>query len=190
MAEDVAARFEAVAVPHLDAVYRMARKLSGSDAVADDLTQETFTRAFRAFHQFELRQFGPKPWLFKILHNVFYTHVGRDRRQPTLLDDVDFDHFSAELDSAQLDGDSGSSGINWDRFDQELKHAVEALQPEYSEVLLLWALEDLSYKEIAEVCTCPVGTVMSRLYRARQLLGERLKDYAQEQNLSMERFES
>lgn len=186
--DDETSRFEDVALPHLDAVYRMARKLSGGDADAEDLVQETFTRAFKAFRRFELRQFGAKPWLFKILHNAFYTQVGKNRRQPTLLDDVDFDHFADELDGAQFDGGAGAK-IDWDGVDQEIKHSVAGLQSEYREVLLLWALEDLSYKEIAEVCGCPVGTVMSRLYRARQLLGRQLSDYAKGHNVSMERFE-
>lgn len=180
--------FEEVALPHLDAVYRMARKLAGGEADAEDLVQETFTRAFKAFRRFELRQFGPKPWLFKILHNAFYTQAGKNRRQPTLLDDVDFDHFTDELDNAQFESGAGAR-INWDGVDQEIKQAIEGLQVEYREVLVLWALEDLSYKEIADVCGCPVGTVMSRLYRARQLLGQKLGDYARNHNVSMERFE-
>ena len=166
----------------------MARRLAGTEAEAEDLVQETYTRALRAFGQFELREFGAKPWLFKILHNVFYTYTGRARRQPTLLDDVDFDNFSAELDNAQLD-DGSAPAIDWDNCDEELKHAIDELQPEYRTVLLLWALEDLSYKEIADVCRCAIGTVMSRLYRARQLLGTRLRDYARERNLSTERFD-
>ncbi len=187
MSQPTVKRFEDVAMPHLDAVYRMARRLASSEAEAEDLVQETYTRALKGFGQFELREFGAKPWLFKILHNQFYTHAGRSRRQPTLLDDVDFDNFTAELDDAQLD-DISADSFDWDSCDEELKHAMEELQPEYRTVLLLWALEDLSYKEIAEVCRCAVGTVMSRLYRARQLLGQKLSTYAQQRNLSTERF--
>ncbi len=184
------ARFEDVALPHLDAVYRMARRLAGNGTEAEDLVQDTFVRAFRAFDQFELRSFGAKPWLLKILHNVFYTSAGRARRQPTLLDDVDFDKFAAELDQAQVYEDVEGSPFDWDQFDEELKDAVESLQPEYRTVLLLWALEDMSYKEIAEVCRCAVGTVMSRLYRARQLLGQKLRTYAAERNLDTTRFDT
>jgi RNA polymerase sigma-70 factor (ECF subfamily) len=188
LASTLAARFEKVVLPHLDAVYRMARRLARSDSEAEDLVQETFVRALRAFDQFELRAFGAKPWLFKILHNVFYTRAGRARRQPTLLDDVDFDHFAAELDEAQTD-ESTAGTLDWERCDQELKQAVETLQPEYRSVLLLWAVEEKSYQEIAEICRCAVGTVMSRLYRARQLLGKKLRSYAVERNLSTERFD-
>ncbi len=180
--------FEAVVLPHLDAVYRMARVLASHDAEAEDLVQETFTRAFRAFERFELREYGPRPWLLRILHNVFCTAKGKQRREPTLLDDVDFDSFADELDHVSLLPTTVDT-INWDLFDEELKSAVARLQPEYRVVLLLWAIEELSYKEIAEVCGCALGTVMSRLYRARQLLGQRLRDYARGRKLDTQRFD-
>lgn len=179
--------FEEVALPHLDAVYQMARRLCRNEAEAEDLAQEAYLRAYKAFGRFDLRSYGAKPWLLKILHNVFYTHKGKQRRQPTLLDDVDFDSFAAELDSPTPVVD-GVSSIRWDEVDEELKEAVAALPEDYREVLLLWSIEEMAYKEIAEVCGCPVGTVMSRLYRARQLLGRKLVDYASEHNLSKDRF--
>ncbi len=183
-----AKRFEEIALPHLDAVHRMARRLSGGTSDAEDLVQETFARAFRAFDEFELREYGAKPWLLRILHNVFYTHAAKSRREPTLLDDVDFDRFADELDESAA-GSGGPRDVAWDRFDQEIKWAVEGLSPEYRSVLLLWALEELSYKEIAHVCGCAIGTVMSRLYRARQLVGRALREYAEQRKLSTERFE-
>ena len=181
-------RFESVALPHLDAVYRMARVLASGEGEADDLVQETYVRAYRAFDRFELREYGPRPWLLRILYNVFCTAKGKQRREPTLLDDVDFDHFAEELDRAPLEPVSVEA-INWEHFDEELKNAVARLQPEYRGVLLLWAIEELSYKEIAAVCGCALGTVMSRLYRARKLLAQRLQEYARERNLSTERFD-
>ena len=182
------ARFEQLVLPHLDAVHRVARSLASSGAEADDLVQETFVRAFRGFGTFELREYGAKPWLLRILHNAFYTLKGKERRQPTLLEDVDFDRFADELDDADVEPVSAGS-INWDHFDQELKQAVLELQPEYRAVLLLWAVEGLSYKEIATACDCALGTVMSRLYRARQLLGRKLRPYANERRWRGARLE-
>ncbi len=179
-------RFEAVAIPHLDAVHRMACTLARNRADADDLVQETFVRAFRAFGRFELRAYGARPWLLKILHNVFYTTKGRRRRE-LLLEDVDFDRF-ADVSNGNGAKVASAETVNWDDFDEELKVAVGQLQPEYRVALLLWSIEGLSYKEIAEVCDCALGTVMSRLYRARQVLGKQLRDYAQERKLSTERF--
>jgi len=183
------ARFEEIAIPHLDAVHRMARALTRNQAEAEDLVQEVFVRALRAFGRFELREYGARPWLLRILHNVFYTTRGGRRREPILLEDVDFDRFTDERSA--VNGDLASvDSLNWDEFDEELKAAVDQLQPEYRTVLLLWSIEGLSYKEIAETCQCALGTVMSRLYRARQLLGRLLRDYAQDHKLSTERFDS
>ena len=175
-------RFEEVALPHLDSVYRLARSLTRSEAEAQDLVQETYIRAYRAFSGFELREYGPKPWLFRILYNAFYTLRGRQKRQPTLLDDVDFDQFAhGSGDREDVDLASGAFGVlNWEQIDDEIKSALERLQPEYRAVLLLWSFEDLSYKEIAEVCDCALGTVMSRLFRARRILARELVDYARE----------
>lgn len=188
MEDSLKARFEELALPHLDAVLGMARTLARNSTEADDLVQETFIRAFRAFKGFELREYGAKPWLLKILHNVFYSRRTKERRAPTLLDDVDFDSFMDEIGEGEV-GSTPPAEIDWDRFDEEIKHAVSALPEEYREVLLLWALQDLSYKEIAEVCGCATGTVMSRLYRGRQQMGKSLRDYARERNVSSERFD-
>lgn len=185
---DVRARFEKLALPHLAAVYRMACVLTRDSVEAEDLAQETFIRAFRAFGRFELRDYGTRPWLLRILHNVFYTARGKRHKEPRLLDDIDFDHFADELDGAAADPGSAEN-INWECFDEELKSAVNQLRPEYRAVLLLWSIEGLSYKEIAEVCDCALGTVMSRLYRARQLLGRWLQEYARDRKLNTKRFD-
>ncbi len=173
---------------HLDAVYRMACALTRNQVEAEDHVQETFIRAFHAFERFELRTYGARPWLLRILRNVFYAAKARQRLEPILLDDLDFDSFAEEADDPVLDPGSLET-INWDEFDEELKTAVDELRPEYRVVLLLWAVEELSYKEIAKVCDCPLGTVMSRLYRARQSLGKQLREYARERKLSTKRFD-
>ena len=184
---DTKARFETHALPHLDVVYRMALTMASNESEAEDLAQETFARAFAAFDRFELRKFGLRPWLLRILYNTSCTARGKRRREPTLLDDVDFDHFADELDSEPPP--TSVDEINWEHFDEEVKLAVADLPPEYRTVLLLWAIERLTYREIAEVCECAMGTVMSRLYRARRLLGRQLGEYARDRKLSTERFE-
>jgi RNA polymerase sigma-70 factor, ECF subfamily len=172
-----ARQFNELALPHLDVVYRVALKLSGRASEADDLVQETFLRAYRSFRTFELRDYGAKPWLLKILHNVFFTHRGQKQRAPALLEDVGVDEVTAGEEMEPI-GPLGLGEMNWEGFDDELKHAVEKLAPEYRSVLTLWALGDLSYKEIADVLDIALGTVMSRLYRARKQLTETLKEYA------------
>lgn len=180
-------RFEQHALPHLDMVYCMARTLTGDEFDAEDLSQETFARAFRGFDRFELREYGARPWLLRILYNVFYSQQMKHYREHTLLDDVDFDHFADELDGEEWDTDTADS-INWDNIDEELKRAVARLQPAHRNVILLWSIEGLSYKEIAHVCDCAIGTVMSRLYRARQLLKRELLGYARDRRTNTERL--
>jgi len=186
MADETRERFEALAMPHLDTVFRVARSLALDENEADDLTQETYVRAFRAFDGFELREYGAKPWLLRILHNVFYSAAGKKRRRPTLLDDVDFDHFEDELHHERTEPLSLET-FDWEKIDEELKSALNELQEEYRTVLLLWGVEGLSYKEIAVACDCAMGTVMSRLSRARQILGRNLREYAEARRLSTKR---
>ncbi len=179
-------QFEAVVLCHLDLVYRIARTLSRDSHEAEDLVQETFLRAHSAFDRFDLREYGAKPWLLKILHNVFFTRRGQSKRAPSLLDDVSFDDFAAEIEREDLPVLEGGQ-VDWEHFDEELKRAVESLSPEYRSVLMLWSLGDLSYKEIAQVLDCALGTVMSRLYRARQLLSTGLSDYARQRGVRARR---
>ena len=182
-------QFERVALPHLDSVYRMARRLTRDGTEVEDLVQETFAQACRSFNTFELRDYGAKPWLLRILYNVFCTSVRKRRRGPLLFDHVTLDSFVEELDSAQLEPLT-SENVDWDGMDEEIKHAVEQLNPDHRIVLLLWALEGSSYREIAAVCDCPIGTVMGRLYRARQTLWKYLRAYARDRRIDTKRFES
>ena len=155
----------------------MALRLSGNATEAEDLVQDTLLRAYRAFDRFELREFGAKAWLFKILHHAFLNQAGRAGRDPTLLQDVDFDAFAAELEREPLP-QLADGQMDWDGFDDDLKRAIGQLAPEYRSVLLMWGLGDLTYKEIARILGVAIGTVMSRLYRARQALGQTLAEYA------------
>lgn len=169
--------FEGLVLPHFDLVYRLAYKLTGDVHEAEDLVQEVFLKARRSFGGFELRDYGAKPWLLKIMHNAYLTRRGVAGRGPTLLDDLSLNDFAADFEPQTLDS-LAPGRLNWDLFDEELKHAVEKLAPEYRMVLLLWALGDMSYKEIAQVLGIAIGTVMSRLFRARRQLATALTEYA------------
>ena len=183
------ARFEAVALPHFDAIYRLARALAASDSEADDLVQETFVRAFQGFGGFELREYGARPWLYRILHNTFCTFKVKQRREPSSSDLMDVEPYGPVADGASgWDGETKS--VNWEHFDEEIKSAVDQLPTDYRTALLLWSIEGYSYKEIADICDCALGTVMSRLYRARRLMGKHLRDYARDRKWPTDRFES
>ena len=171
--------FENLALEHLEAVYRLGLQLVRHPDEASDLVQETYLKALRVADRFEEQGGGIRPWLFKILHNVFYSRLARAKRAPMSVD---------ELHGAMADtpgpGEPGPawdlSSLDWDHVDERIKTAIEDLRPEYRTVLLLWAVEGLKYREIAEIQEIPIGTVMSRLHRARAILADQLADLAEE----------
>jgi len=176
--------FRQLAVAELESVYRMAFYLARRADDASDLVQETYLRAFKAESRFELREQGVRPWLFKILHNVFYTKVGRQRREPTLAEDLQHEAVAKELDSPSPVWDLAT--MDWEQVDERIKHAIDQLPPHYRDVLLLWAVEGLKYREIAHVLDIALGTVMSRLYRARAILSQELSGLATELGIRVE----
>ncbi len=171
--------FEKLALDHLEAVYRLALQLVRHPDEASDLVQETYLKALRVAERFEEQGGGIRPWLFKILHNVFYTRLAKARRQPFSVDEL---HGASSEDPAPDEPgparDLGS--LDWEHVDERLKTAIENLRSEYRTVLLLWAVEGLKYREIAEVQGIPIGTVMSRLHRARSILADQLAELAEE----------
>ena len=179
-------KFEESVLCHLDVVYRMARTMSRDPNEADDLVQETFLRAHKAFDRFDLREFGAKPWLLKILHNVFLTRKGQSVRHPTLSDDMRFDEIAAEVEQPDLTG-VDFARLATDHLDDDMNKALQGLSSQYRTVLMLWALGDLSYKEIGDVLGIAIGTVMSRLFRARQVLAVSLADYATKRGFGAQR---
>jgi RNA polymerase sigma-70 factor (ECF subfamily) len=155
--------FEAQALPHLDAAYNLARWLSRSPADADDIVQEAMLRAFRAFDGF--RGGDIKPWLLTIVRNCS-RNVGADtkRRGHTPLPQEDA-LLSPEPTPETLALQASES--------RKLNETIALLPNEFREVLILREMEDMSYREIADATGVPIGTVMSRLARARAMLKEK-----------------
>ena len=176
------AAFRALALEELDAVYRMAMHLARNPDEAADLVQETYLKALKAEERFELRDpvKGVRPWLFKILHNTFYSRIERQGRAPALMEEMGQEVGSNGQDEAPA---WDLASLDWEQVDERLKAAIDELKPVYREVLLLWAIEGLKYREIAGVVDVPLGTVMSRLYRARAILSEKLTDLAAESGI-------
>ncbi len=169
--------FEQLALPHLDVVYRVARRLVRDAHEAEDLVQETYLKACRAFERFELRDMGVRPWLLKILHNTYLNRATRQARGPRTMD-------QQTLDETQVAPDLRSPPeLDYEQLDEEVKQALDTLSPEFRGVLLLWATMEFSYQEIADILDVPIGTVMSRLHRARQQLVGRLEAFAREHGL-------
>ncbi len=171
-------QFEKLAMEHLDMLYRVARRMTRDAHRAEDLVQETYLRAFRSAADFDLQEFGIRPWLIRILHNLHVSKGQRDKRQPASMEDE-------HLETAAVTHDAPAEST-WDGMDQQVKKAFDVLPEEYQEVMQLWAIEELSYKEIADALSVPLGTVMSRLHRARQRLSEQLKEYATREGIIRE----
>jgi RNA polymerase sigma factor (sigma-70 family) len=154
------ARFEQIVLPHLDAAYNLARWLAGNDHDAEDIVQEACIRAFRFVSG--CRNRDGRAWLLTIVRNTGFSWLKKYR--PRSVVSIEDDEF-AEIE------DKNGTASSFHRDDKEaLRAAVESLPMEFREALVLRELEGLSYKEIAEVAEVPVGTVMSRLARARRQL--------------------
>lgn len=158
--------FKALAVEQFDALYGLARRLSGDPGRAEDLVQETYLRALKARESFQLEEFGIRPWLMRILHNLYVTRSTRESRQPVAIEEEALERVPG--------GSRQTHGLAVDDMDQELVWAIDSLPESYRAVLLLWAVEEKSYAEIAEALSLPAGTVMSRLHRARKQICEHL----------------
>ena len=161
-------QFEQVVKPHLDAAYNLARWLVRNDHDAEDLVQESCLRAFKAISGY--RGGDARAWLLAIVRNACYTWMQkRINREP----DTDFDEAIHSTESTSLDAERALlAQVDRDR----LAAALEALPLEYRETLVLREIEGLSYKEISDVVGVPMGTVMSRLARARTWLRRRLTE--------------
>jgi RNA polymerase sigma-70 factor, ECF subfamily len=165
-------RFEELMLPHLDAALRLARWLSRSRAEAEDIVQEAFLRAYRSFDGF--RGDRAKPWLLAIVQNCHRDFLAK-RRNGVVVSFADMPAADEEpearlaRETAAQDDDPERAAIRNDERSR-MNAAIARLPIEYREVLVLREIEDLSYREIAAVIGIPMGTVMSRLARARALL--------------------
>ena len=163
-------RFERIVLPHLDAAYNLARWLVRNNADAEDLAQEAFLRAFKFFGGFHGG--NSRAWLLTIVRNTCYTWLQQNRAHEPATP------FDEEIHGAQ--GANPETILLEGADRQTLKQALEELPAEFREVIILRELEGMSYKEIAQVVDVPVGTVMSRLARARKRLQLRLNARGEE----------
>lgn len=169
--EEKARRFEEAALPHLDAAHNLALWLTRNDQDARDVVQEAYVRALRFFDGF--RGGDARCWLLTIVRRTAYTWLGRQRgaAAPVALDEMAY-----EAPESALGQPEARLAAKLDR--ESVRAAIDRLPPEFREALILRELEDLSYKEIAAVTQAPIGTVMSRLARARALLRQALAEGA------------
>lgn len=180
-AAELAARFERDAMPYLDQLYGAATRLTRNRQDAEDLVQETYAKAFAAFHQFQPGT-NLKAWLYRILNNTFISNYRKAQRQPLQADVAEVEdwqeyqasnHTSKGLQSAEAEAIENLP-------DSEIRDALAKLPEDRRLAVYLADVEGFAYREIAEIMDTPIGTVMSRLHRGREQLRELLADYAKD----------
>jgi RNA polymerase sigma factor (sigma-70 family) len=168
-AADKGARFRAVMLPHMDAAFTFARYLTRDPVAAEDIVQDAFLRAFRSFDSW--RGEAPKSWLLAIVRNCFLDSVATAAGR-TMLRDID-DNVG-DVPAELVEHHTPESALADKTEAAMLRLTIEQLPEPFRETLILRELEELSYKEIATIAQVPIGTVMSRLARARQMLADML----------------
>ncbi len=177
-------RFEADALEFIDQLYAAAMRMTRNPADAEDLVQETYTKAYSSFHQFTPGT-NLKAWLYRILTNTYINNYRKRQRQPQLSDSADVEDWQfARAESHTSSGLKSAEMVALENLpDSDVKNALSELAPDFRLAVYLADVEGFAYKEIAEIMGTPIGTVMSRLNRGRKQLRNLLHDYALERGL-------
>jgi RNA polymerase sigma-70 factor (ECF subfamily) len=170
-------------MPHLDAMYAMALRLTANPADAEDLVQDALVKSYRFFHRYQEGS-NIKAWLFKVMVNLFYNNLRKAKKDRRLqVEAASESSLERIISEASAAGGRPEQLLLGQLTEERMRQAVDELPEEFRVAVLLCDLYDFSYKEIAEILDCPVGTVMSRLYRGRRILQSKLFEYAVEQGI-------
>jgi len=163
--------FEDLAIQYMDSFYNTALRMTGDEVEAQDLVQDAYLRAYRFFDRFE-KGTNFRAWLFKIIRNIYINKYRKESQNPAMIDISDADLFGLVSIAERPENE-----IFDHLLDDDITKALDDLPEDFRLALLLSDIEEFSYKEIADILDCPIGTVMSRLHRGRKMLRKRLYKY-------------
>jgi RNA polymerase sigma-70 factor (ECF subfamily) len=171
------ARFESEMLPHIKPLYHFAYRLTGNEDDSNDLVQDTYLKAYRFFFSFELGS-NSKAWLFRILKNSFINNYRKSTKEPAKIDYEEAEMFLQTGKAAYSDSIDLRDKLFHGLVGDEISNALNSLPVDFKTVIILCDIEEFTYEEIAAITDIPIGTVRSRLHRARKMLKEKLISYA------------
>ena len=171
--------FEEEIIPHLDAMYNFALRLTSDPSDAEDLVQDTIVKAFRFFSSYE-KGTNAKAWLFRILKNSYINNYRKKSKKPNQVDYDEVATFYETIRAERTDTSDLEDKMFRDLIDDDISNALDELPEDFRTVVLLCDVEGFTYEEIANMLDVPIGTIRSRLHRGRNLLKSQLMEYAKE----------
>ncbi len=169
--------FQDEMIPHLDAIYNFALRLTADPNDAEDLVQDTIVKAFRFFNSYE-KGTNAKAWLFRILKNSYINNYRKKSKQPHQVDYSEVSQYYESVRSEQSETTDLEDLMYREMMDDDVTRALTELPEDFRTVVLLCDVEGFTYEEIANMLDVPIGTIRSRLHRGRNLLRAQLMEYA------------
>lgn len=169
--------FEVEALPHSDVLYNFALRMTNNSADAEDLLQETFLKAFRFWDKYE-KGTNIRAWLFRIMKNSYINRYRRESKEPDKVDYDEVKNFYTLIRESSVDPNDLQETLFGNLLEDDVAAAIAGLPDDFRTVLILCDIEGLTYEEIADFVDIPLGTVRSRLHRARKLLRAKLFRFA------------
>ncbi|MGD0337379.1 MAG: sigma-70 family RNA polymerase sigma factor [Bacteroidota bacterium] len=171
--------FQREAVPHMDALYNYALRMTGDPNDADDLLQDTYLKAYRFWDKYE-KGTNIRAWLFRIMKNSYINLYRKATKEPDTVDYEEVQNFYQTIRDRSTDPNDLQEKFFGNLLEDDVARALESLPDDFRTVIILCDIEGFTYEEIAEFVECPVGTVRSRIHRGRRLLRDKLYEYARE----------
>jgi RNA polymerase sigma factor (sigma-70 family) len=172
-------------MPHIDSMYNFGYRLTFDEDDAKDLVQDTYLKAYRFINSFE-QGTNAKAWLFRILKNSFINEYRKKSKQPAKVDYQEVEtYYNSESVDQSITSDLRVDAVK-DMIGDEISNALNSLAVDFRTVIILCDLEGFTYEEMAKILDIPIGTVRSRLHRARNLLKDKLRSYAQDMGYDTE----